>query len=112
MYGGNIGFNYNITIDDPSFPPFWESNYEKFPEEEGPGALQITPNTRIPIGPPKPMPPPAPPLPCNDISPTFSPTGALNALGLRFFDTCVVWLEFEGDFGIQLMGLGEMSGNK
>ncbi|GMH93073.1 hypothetical protein TL16_g12530 [Triparma laevis f. inornata] len=105
MYGGNIGFNYNITIDDPSFPPFWESNYEKFPEEEGPGALQITPNTRIPIGPPKPMPPPAPPLPCNDISPTFSPTGALNALGLRFFDTCVVWLEFEGDFGIQLMGL-------
>ncbi|GMH64345.1 hypothetical protein TrST_g2472 [Triparma strigata] len=111
MYGGNIGFNYNITIDDPTFPPFWESNYEKFPEEEGPGALKITPNTMIPIGPPKPMPPPAPPLPCNDMSPIYTPTGALNALGLRFVDTCTIWLEFEGDFGIQLMGLGSAKGH-
>ena len=65
----------------------------------------------IPIGPPKPMPPPAPPLPCNDMSPIYTPTGALNALGLRFVDTCTIWLEFEGDFGIQLMGLGSAKGH-
>lgn len=56
MYGGHIGFNYNITIDDPTFPPFWENEYHKFdPDEEpdGPGPLRITPEFRIPIGPPK-----------------------------------------------------------
>ena len=42
MYGGNIGFNYNITIDDPTFPPFWESNYEKFPEEEVRNCKKLT----------------------------------------------------------------------
>jgi len=114
MYGGHIGFNYNVTIDDPTFPPFWETNYEKFPEPDGPGALKITPEVRIPIGPPKPAPPPAPPgtmLPCNDISPLMTPMGALNALGLRFFDTCTLWLEFEGDFGMKLMGLGSAKGS-
>jgi len=57
------------------------------------------------------MPPPAPPLPCNDVSPLMSPTGALNAIGIRLADTCTIWLEFEGDFGMQLMGLGSAQGH-
>lgn len=57
------------------------------------------------------MPPPAPPLPCNDVSPLMSPTGALNAIGIRLADTCTIWLEFEGDFGMKLMGLGSAQGH-
>ncbi len=109
-YGGAIGFNYNITIDDPQFPPFWASEYATLKPPEGPGVLTIRPGVMIPIGPPKSV-PPAPPIPCNDVSPTFSPTGALNALGLRFFDTCVIFLEIEGDFGLKLLGLGSALGH-
>ena len=57
--------------------------------------------------PPNPsQPPPLPPIPCDDDSPLFTPAGALNKLGLRFFDTCIIFLEIEGDFGLKLFGLG------